>query len=52
MNKIHIIPDRSCQGEGISRGQTQDLLVYNADPNLNFKGMSIGSITFRNPDCR
>lgn len=46
MNKIRIIPDRSCQGKGISSGLERSLLVYYADQNLTGKGMGIGSIQF------
>jgi hypothetical protein len=51
MKKIRIIPDRSYQGEGISRGLARCLLVYYADQNLTGEGMYIGSIAFRTPEC-
>jgi hypothetical protein len=51
MKKIRIIPDRSYQGEGISRRLARGLLVHYADQNLTGEGMGIGSIAFRNPDC-
>ena len=47
MDKIRIIPDRACQGEGISRGLARGLLVYYGDCNLTGEGMGIGSIALR-----
>jgi hypothetical protein len=39
MNQIRIIPDSTCQGEGISKGLARGLLVYYADQNLTGEGM-------------
>ena len=51
MNKIHIVPDSTYQGEGISKGLARGLLVYYDDQNLTGEGMGIGSIAIRDPEC-
>ena len=50
MNKIRIIPDSICQGEGISQGLARGLLVYYGDCNLTGEGMGIGSIALRDQE--